>query len=54
MERFAIASWHDYLRLRSRATVADLNHDARIAACLIEGTLPEVQHYFRDEPGGRS
>jgi hypothetical protein len=54
MERFAIASWHDYLRLRSRATVADRALDARIAACLIEGTLPEVQHYFRDEPGGRS
>jgi len=48
LERFIVTSWADYLHQRSRATVADLELEARVRAFLLPGEVATTQHYVAE------
>jgi MFS family permease len=48
VERFIVTSWADYLHQRARATVADLELEARLGEFLLEGESPMTQHYIAE------
>lgn len=48
VERFIVTSWADYLRQRARATLADLELEARLREHLVAGEVPSTQHYIAE------
>ena len=48
VERFIVTSWADYLHQRARATLADQELEARLAAHLQPGEAPTLQHYIAE------
>jgi MFS family permease len=48
VERFIVTSWADYLRQRTRATLADRQLEAQLAPYLADGEAPRVQHYIAE------
>jgi quinol monooxygenase YgiN len=48
VERFIVTSWADYLHQRARATLADQELEAHLAAHLVEGAAPSLQHYIAE------
>ena len=48
LERFIVTSWADYLHQRSRATLADLELEARVRAFVPEGEAITMQHYIAE------
>jgi len=47
-ERFIVTSWADYLHQRSRATLADIEIEARVRAFMPEGEAVTMQHYIAE------
>jgi MFS family permease len=48
VERFIVTSWADYLHQRARATLADQQLEAQLAAHLLDGAAPSLQHYIAE------
>ncbi len=48
VERFIVGSWADYLHQRARATLADQELEAKLAAHLLPGQEPDLQHYIAE------
>jgi MFS family permease len=48
LERFIVTSWADYLHQRSRATLADLELEARVRTFVPEGEAITMQHYIAE------
>lgn len=48
VERFIVASWSEYLRQRSRATLADREVEARVREFLQEGEPVTMQYYIAE------
>jgi predicted MFS family arabinose efflux permease len=48
LERFIVTSWADYLHQRARATLADLELEARLREHLVAGEVPVIQHYIAE------
>jgi MFS family permease len=48
VERFIVTSWADYLHQRARATLADLELEARLREHLVAGEVPSTQHYIAE------
>lgn len=53
MESFVVASWADYLRQRSRATVADRQVESTVAAFQKDNAAIEVTRYLSEDPPAR-
>lgn len=50
IELNVVATWGDHLRQRDRGSAAALAHESDIAASLVPGSSPEVDHWFGSTP----